>query len=73
MRKIIFAILVSVIVLGCHCVAYCQGYGSDDQVIDQSESQMEQGLGSEMSGDESQGQSAVSSMDSAMNTGGDGR
>ena len=72
MKKILVAIMACAFLVGLNRMGYCQGESSDDTAIEQSESQMNQGLDSEISGDRSQGESEVGQVESSMSTGGGG-
>ncbi len=68
--KSFFAVIVictSLVALGTP--GYCQYTEGDDSAIEQTESQMGQGLDGEIAGDKSQGQAEMDSANEDMNTG----
>ena len=72
MKKAVILIMVCLLLVGWKVTGYCQDQGgSDDSAIEQSESQVSQGLDSEIDSDRSQAEGEVGQVDSSMSTGGD--
>ena len=81
MKKIVILIMACLLVAGWKVAGYCQDEGgagegmadvgeADNSVIEQSESQISQGLDSEISSDQSQAEGEVDQVDSSMSVSG---